>query len=88
MNMGKYTGICLARQATVKHTTGDMLEPEEKELHGISTTLPMPCEKFICDGEVFVDVFMPQAGNTWIGFSGMEFDRQFLVVQGWLPEPN
>jgi len=88
VSVGKYTGICIARHGTIKYTTGDMLEPVEKELRGISTTLPMPCEKFIYDGEEFVDVFMPQAGNTWIGFSGAEFDNQFLVVQGWLPESN
>lgn len=84
--MGKYTSICIARQKTVSYTTGDIFDPVVKELRGISTTLPMPCEKYICDGEILVDVFMPQAEKRWIGFSGEEFDRQFLVLQGWLPE--
>lgn len=82
----KYTGICIARQETITYTTGDMLDPVTKELRGVSTTLPMPCEKYIFDGKAFVDVFIPAAGMSWVGFSGEEFDRQFLVVNGWLPD--
>ena len=85
--MMKYTGICIARQDTVRYIEGDILEPVEIELHGISTTLPMPCEKHSWEGgDEFVDVFMPQAGNTWVIFTLDDFDRQFLVVQGWTPE--
>ena len=82
----KYTGICVARQETIEYTTGDVGDPVVKNLHGISTTLPMPCEKFIWENEMSFDVFMPQAGNTWVSFSYDEFDRQFIVVQGWTQE--
>lgn len=80
-----YTGICIARASTVRYTTGDILCREMVELTGISTTLPMPVEKFIDGKTVIVDVFMPQAGNSWISFTGEEFDEYFIVVSGWQP---
>ncbi len=55
----KYTGICVARQETIEYTTGDVGDPVVKNLRGISTTLPMPCEKFIWENEMLFDVFMP-----------------------------
>lgn len=83
--MSKYTGVCAARQDTVTYTTGDIMSPVTKELRGVSTTLMLPCEKYISDEYVFVDVFMPQI-NEWVSFTSDEFDRYFLVVSGWTPE--
>lgn len=82
--MSKYSGICIAKQENIRYTT--LIGECVKELHGISTTLPMVCEKYIYDGETIVDVFMPQAGNSWISFSGEDFERQFIVVQDWQSE--
>lgn len=79
--MSKYSGICIARQETIRYAT--LIGECFKELHGISTTLPMACEKYIFDGETVIDVFMPQAGMSWISFSGEDFESQFIVVQGW-----
>jgi len=82
----KYAGICVARYDTVKHTTGDMLDPITTEISGVSKTLPRPCEKYIDDRYSFCDVFMPEAGNTWVSFTSEEFDQYFIVVNGWTPE--
>lgn len=79
--MSKYSGICIARQETIRYPF--LTRECVKELHDVSTTIPMVCEKYIFDGETIVDVFMPQAENRWISFSGEDFERQFIVVQGW-----
>lgn len=82
--MSKYSGICIARQETIIYPI--LTRECVKELYGVSTTIPMVCEKYIYDGETIVDVFMPQAGMSWISFSGEDFERQFIVVQGWQSE--
>jgi hypothetical protein len=79
--MSKYSGICIARQETVRYTT--LIGEHVKEIHGVSTTMPMVCEKDVYDRETIVGVFMPQAENRWIFFSGEDFEAQFLIVQGW-----
>ena len=78
----KFAGICCARQPKVFYHTGDAGDPIRKELDGVSTTMPLPCERFEFDGEVSVDVYIPVAG-TFISFSDREFEEQFLLVNGW-----
>ena len=80
---GNYSGLCIARQGTIKCKTGDILSPAEIGYHVISTTLPMPCEKYTDIGFSMVDVYIPQAGNTWHGFSPEEFEEQFILINGW-----
>lgn len=74
------TGVCIARQETIRYITGDILEPVVHEIHGVSTTLPMSFDRFDGDDYSFVDVFMPQVGFSWVGFSIDEFDEYFIVV--------
>lgn len=82
--MSKYSGICIARQETIRYPI--LTRECVKELHDISTTIPMVCEKYIFDGETIVDVFVSQAGKSWISLSDEDFERQFIVIQGWQSE--
>lgn len=83
--MAKYAGVCLARQSMIPYTIGDILDPKRVEITGVSTTAPMPCEKFVDKTYAFVEVFIP-ALNGWVGFTEEEFNGLFLVVNGWSPE--
>lgn len=81
----KYEGVCRARQENISYLTGDILEPEIKELCGVSTTMPMSCEKYVDEKYSFVDVFVPQT-RQFYSFQIEDFNKYFTMLTGWTPE--